>query len=219
MIAMDHEHAVSTLAAERYHLREMSDDERDAFEEHYFSCPVCAEDVRVGTLIEDGAKAGWAAGRPVVARMPPPAPARAWYAAPALPWALAATLAVAAGYQTLRQPGVDPGGAGPQALSPVTLRDSSRGAEPAVAAASGVPVTLALDVNAGGTGELEYDLAPSGGAPVFSGRAPAPAGGAPLLLLIPDRYLATPGRYQVSVRDAATNDIIGEFHFVAEARP
>ena len=55
---MDHQEAVNTLASERYQLGEMSERERDAFEEHYFSCAICAESVRVGALIEGGARAG-----------------------------------------------------------------------------------------------------------------------------------------------------------------
>ena len=219
MIAMDHKQAVSTLAAERYQLQEMSDEERSAFEEHYFSCPVCAEEVQLGAMMEDGAKAGWAAvSRPAIERVPSPG-ARAWYATPALPWALAATLAVAAGYQTIRRGPASPGGIGPQALAPITLRDRSRGAEPAVTVTAGVPLTLALDVSPAGAGGLAYELAPSGAPPVLSGRALPPAAGAPLLLLIPDTYFAAPGRYELSVRDATTQELVGEFHFVVEARP
>lgn len=43
---MDHETAVRLLATERYLLRQMDEQEQEAFEEHYFLCPVCAEDVR-----------------------------------------------------------------------------------------------------------------------------------------------------------------------------
>src|ERR1051326_5623560 len=43
---MTHDEAVQTKAAERYALDEMTRQERDAFEEHYFGCPPCAADVR-----------------------------------------------------------------------------------------------------------------------------------------------------------------------------
>jgi Putative zinc-finger len=55
---MDHPQAMNTLAPERYLLGEMTEDERLAFEDHYFSCAECADDVRAGGLMRDGARAG-----------------------------------------------------------------------------------------------------------------------------------------------------------------
>ena len=55
---MTHEQAVSTLASERYLLEEMTEPERDTFEEHYFSCVECADDVRAGGVMRDGVRAG-----------------------------------------------------------------------------------------------------------------------------------------------------------------
>ena len=43
---MDHLKALATKASERYLLGEMSEPERFAFEEHYFQCGECAEDIR-----------------------------------------------------------------------------------------------------------------------------------------------------------------------------
>jgi len=43
---MDHNLASETYAAERYLLDEMPPEERDEFEEHFFSCRVCGEDVQ-----------------------------------------------------------------------------------------------------------------------------------------------------------------------------
>ncbi len=43
---MEHKTAIKTLAAERYLLGEMPDEERDEFEAHYFTCTECAEEVR-----------------------------------------------------------------------------------------------------------------------------------------------------------------------------
>jgi putative zinc finger protein len=43
---MDHAEATETMAAERYVLNEMTPEDRDAFEEHFFGCPECAEAVR-----------------------------------------------------------------------------------------------------------------------------------------------------------------------------
>jgi hypothetical protein len=43
---MDHETAIQLEAAERYALGQLSPQERDSFEEHFFLCSVCAADVR-----------------------------------------------------------------------------------------------------------------------------------------------------------------------------
>src|SRR5688572_14612794 len=126
---MTHEQAVQTGASERYLLEEMSELERDAFENHYFSCLECAEDVRTGGLLRAGVKAGLLearAGQATVVRLKPVRPKLLWRASVVLPWAVAATLALAIGYQSLTPP------LQPQALSPVTLRAATRGAAPNV---------------------------------------------------------------------------------------
>ena len=47
---MDHLEAKRLHAAEKYVLGELSADQRDSYEEHYFDCAECAEDVK-STLI------------------------------------------------------------------------------------------------------------------------------------------------------------------------
>jgi hypothetical protein len=54
---MDHETALRTSATERYFLGELTGQDRDGFEEHYFMCPECAEDVRALTVFAANAKA------------------------------------------------------------------------------------------------------------------------------------------------------------------
>jgi hypothetical protein len=43
---MDHNYAVENHTAERYLLQELPEDDRDAYEEHFFTCSVCAEEVK-----------------------------------------------------------------------------------------------------------------------------------------------------------------------------
>jgi hypothetical protein len=45
---MSHDQAVSSHAAERYILGELSSNEREAFESHYFDCSDCFEQIRLG---------------------------------------------------------------------------------------------------------------------------------------------------------------------------
>jgi hypothetical protein len=199
---MTHEQALTTLASERYLLDEMSAAERETFEEHYFSCAVCAEDVRTAGLMRDGAKAGLLqeqqhgnASR-VVAFRP-----RQWYQSAALPWALAATLALVAGYQSLvTVPSLRPLNE-PRALAPITLRPASRGQEARIAIGpDSAAITLAVDASSTvSSGELSYDLRTATGFLILSGKAAAPSAGAPLLLLVPARAVSAPGRYVLSV--------------------
>jgi anti-sigma factor RsiW len=52
---MEHDEAEKSQAVERYLLGELPVTEREAFEEHYFSCPECAEEVRAGLLLQANA--------------------------------------------------------------------------------------------------------------------------------------------------------------------
>jgi Putative zinc-finger len=196
---MTHQQAVGTLASERYLLDEMDEPERATFEEHYFSCTACAEDVRSGALMRDGTRAGLLEGRE--ARVVPFRPRRLWYQSAAIPWAVAATLAIVAGYQTIVMvPALRPLNEA-RALAPVSLRPASRGQEPRVAVGpDSAAITLAIDTSSAVPGsELSYDLRTVAGAIAVSGKAQSPAAGTPLLLLIPVRAVKTPGHYVLSV--------------------
>jgi hypothetical protein len=66
---MEHTQALEMNAPDRYVLGMLSAAEADAFEEHYFDCSACAEDVRLGMSIMEG-------GRLLVQQgAEPPAPA------------------------------------------------------------------------------------------------------------------------------------------------
>ena len=53
---MEHTQAIETNAPDRYVLGMLSAAEADAFEEHYFDCPACADDVRLGMTIMEGGR-------------------------------------------------------------------------------------------------------------------------------------------------------------------
>jgi hypothetical protein len=54
---MEHSEAIEMMAAERYALGEMTPEERDRFEEHYFDCSECSQSVRDGVSIAAGTRA------------------------------------------------------------------------------------------------------------------------------------------------------------------
>jgi len=199
---MTHQQAVSTLAPERYLLDEMTGPERETFEEHFFSCAECADDVRTGALMRDGARAGLLGDRN---RRVVPFPVRPpWYQSAVIPWAAAATLALVAGYQTLvTVPALRPLNE-PRSLAPVTLRPASRGQEPRIAMGPDAPaLTLAVDTSSAVSGsELSYDLRTAAGGLAAAGKVLAPAPGMPLLLLVPSRVVSAPGHYLLSIAGA-----------------
>jgi hypothetical protein len=229
---MTHAEAVSSLASERYLLDEMNEPERDTFETHFFECSECAEDVKMGTLMTEGARVGLIAS-PEVARNAtfPPAQTRMpavfvtptpvhqpWYRSSTLPWAVAAMLAVAVGYQAQRpvMPGTMRSGV-PEALTAVMLRPASRGAVPTASVVASHHVALALDVDTGGATELSYELQDASAALLASGRASAPSAGAPLLLVIPTFTLKPEQQYILTIRDATNPQrVLGDYHFAAK---
>lgn len=53
---MEHDEATRLRAPERYALGELTDAERDQFEEHFFDCPSCADEVRIGAIFDANAR-------------------------------------------------------------------------------------------------------------------------------------------------------------------
>ena len=214
----DREHA-----AERYLLGEMSDADRERYEEHFFGCAECAEDVRTTAAFMGDVRtyvAPDASARPVamapVASLRPSKPAAAWYRSPVVAWAMAASVLMFSGYQSLV---VVPGlrsQVSPHGLSPITLRPESRGQEPEVRAATASDgFTLAIEINDVQEGTLmEYKIATVDGRRPTSGRLAAPRAGTPLLLWLPSATLEEPTRYELSIQDSATGRLLGTYRFV-----
>jgi|SRR5712671_3366699 len=53
---MEHQRAVQNLAVESYLLGDMSPRERDAFEEHFFECSLCGDDLRAAARFMEDAR-------------------------------------------------------------------------------------------------------------------------------------------------------------------
>ena len=220
--AMSHENAVETLAIERYLLGEMAEEERDAFEEHFFSCPECADDARAARAMRDGVAAG------IVGRVAPRAPGtvvqmpapRRRLASVVIPWAVAASLALVAGYQTLVVRPALERTAGPMVLSPVTLRPASRGEETVVFSSAGALITLAVDLGGGVTnGAVDYEIRQADGKAVAADHVPAPTDGSPLLLLVPAALLPPGQHYVLVVKNSGNAGLTpADYRFTVGAR-
>jgi hypothetical protein len=205
---MNHVEAVKTLAIERYLLEEMTQEERDAFEEHYFSCAECGEDARLAATMREGVRSGLAGDGTGVragerARVLPMRPSAAgWRSSVALPWAAAALLAVGLGYQTVAGPLSSRRQVDSFPLTPSTLRPASRGQEAVVSRGPGGIVTLAVDL--GGAQfdrDIRYELAGADGKAIASGEAPLPSPGAPLLLMVPGSLLTGSERFVLTLHN------------------
>jgi hypothetical protein len=224
---MTHEDALDTMASERYLLGEMSELERHRFEEHYFSCPECAADVRDGALMRDATTLAFATQRHPIAAADTMhgtgAKVLSWRQrlrpAALVPLAAAATFALMAGYQSMIViPRLQEGFAA-QAIVPVVLRPAARGSEQVISISrDSAFVSLEPDLTATPSANvLTYQLKTDGGGEVLSGNAAAPTQGARLLLLVPTSKLTQPGRYTLTVHDGrADGPVLGEFSLMVE---
>ena len=221
---MTHENALETMAAERYLLDEMSEVERHTFEEHFFDCSECAEEMRLGSRLRNDARAVFpetAPGR-VLRTDEFSRRRRPMWVPPvktALPWAAAAVLALALTYQ-VRGPATSSFGEdGVQALTTVSLRPASRGPVPTVTLPASGSVALALDVNTGTPGDpLTYRLAREDGAVIDSRAGTVPAAGTPLLLLVPAERLRAGGQFVLRVISGDNTAPPAEYRFNVAAR-
>jgi len=217
---MTHQQALDTMAAERYLLDEMTELEKHAFEEHFFDCSDCATEVRLGERIRVEVRSVRNLDSKTIERSTRDSNVIEFNKRPAwrrplilLPWAVAATIALAASYQSLV---VVPGlrqAVSPQPLSPVMLREATRGALPVINVRGQRFVTLGVDVMSPSTKDVRYELLGAAGDTILSGRTPLPPSGAPLFLLLPADELG-PGRHTLIVRDAESSSApLGEYSF------
>jgi Putative zinc-finger len=217
---MEHSEAVQLKAAERYVLGELSGDLRAQYEEHYFGCPECAEDLKLAALFVENTRAvveselaTIASHAPVAAEGKPSS--SGWFAGllrPSFAVPFFALLLLFAGYQNLiviphlksAEPSISP-----QTLPSYSLiTANSRGGEPpTITVSANKPFSLYIDippekqfplylcefVNA--SGATEYSLNISGQEAQNS-----------VQLLIPPVTLK-PGSYAVVVRGLATPEV------------
>jgi hypothetical protein len=205
--AMDHADAVRMKATERYLLGELPPREHDAFEEHFFECPDCAADVRLGFQFRDNAKAVFSEDPQPAYGPEKPSKRPAWFEwmRPLL-LTQAACLALTAviGYQNLisipqlrSSPGAKPE---PEVVPSVVLAPSSRGTAPAVVVPPGVhSFHLALDLRPVGHFEkYSCELRSSSGATLWNAPITVLDPDAGLHLLVPAKAFL-PGSYDAVV--------------------
>jgi hypothetical protein len=162
---MEHSEAIRLKAAEQYLLGELKGDLREQYEEHFFSCVECSEEVKAGAAFIDNARDILGTQEnPALTAAPGGTRARDWFAILARPaWAVPAMaiLLLTIAYQnTVLIPHMKT--ALSQATAPQTLpsfsliTENSRGGAP-----------LAITVPSNKAFSLYLDIPPQGDFPVY----------------------------------------------------
>lgn len=150
---MDHSEAIRLGAAEKYLLGELPSQQREEFEEHYFTCGECANDIKSGAVLVDNAREVLRE-EPAMQTVLKPAPARRGWLGWFQPgYGLAAVLALLAviSYQNfVTIPGLKSGSAHAQALTSFSLMtaDSRGGGATVIQPQAGRPFGLYVDIPA-----------------------------------------------------------------------
>lgn len=155
---MDHAEAVRTKAAERYLLGEMPAQAREEYEDHFFGCVECAQEVRAAAMFIDSAKEALAArGIPEISPKLRPSSGAWWtwfarpaFAAPALAL-LVAIVTYQAAYEVPHLRSALSQAAAPQTLPSLSLisANSRGGAAPELSISANKPFSLAIDIPPG----------------------------------------------------------------------
>ncbi|MCC6587914.1 MAG: zf-HC2 domain-containing protein [Bryobacterales bacterium] len=212
---MRHEAAKEMLASERYLLGELTAEERDQFEEHFFTCAECAADVRAGAMLFDNLKAELDLSAP--ARVAEPEckvslwdRIASWFIPQSLvPVGAALALAVVAGYQ---QVVIIPGlqrALGPTAAATINIAPETRGDVPAVAIArSARTMAIDLEITVPVSGSLYWTVLDDKGGVLFQLTSSA---GPNVTLRLPTDKLPD-GRYQI-VAAAGDGRVLERYRF------
>jgi hypothetical protein len=217
---MDHSEAVRLNAAEKYLLGELSAELRDQYEDHYFGCMECAQDVRAGAAFIDNARDVWKDGTATTAAQPALRPVRergsSWWApllrpAFAVP-ALALLLLVAAYQNAVTIPQLK--SALSRSEAPQTLPSFSLIAENSRSAASrltiAVPADKPFSIFVDIPPQMQFssfvsEFQSESGTPEFSFEVSAEEAKHTVQLLIPPGRLA-PGMHVLVVRGLGSPD-------------
>ena len=216
---MEHEQAVQNLAVECYLLGEMSPGEREAFEEHYFECGVCAEDVRTASQFLEDMKGVLEDGRQLLAVPVPGRKAReqrspgwtwpAWLQ-PQFTTALMAVFGIVAAIETfstipsLKQQVSEV--SAPRPVRSIVLKPQTRGTSTLLTVKPGESalVTLdGLDLPPAAASRLQFVVKSNDGRDVLSFPGEYPGADEPVIISFPKLDLPA-GNYVLHVETAST---------------
>jgi len=207
---MDHLEAIRIGAAERYLLGELAPDLREQYEEHFFECLQCAQDVRAGAMFVDGARDILSSEKDTApARVAPKEQSRGWWAAFLRPAILAPAMALLLLFAAYQNIVVIPGmskalseSSTPQTIQSFSLAsaNSRAGGAFSVAVPQSKPFTLFVDIPV--DNRLAFytcDLETESGTLIVSSRVSSDEAKEAVQMLIPSAHLAA-GKYVMVVR-------------------
>lgn len=220
---MDHQEALRIQAPERYALGELSSSEVEEFEEHFFSCAECAEDLSTGAIFAANARAVFReqSQRPTAtspAVLPQHGPG--WWTwlrpAMAMPLAAAVALLCLVGYQnTITIPRLRNTLAettAPQSAMSFPLK-IARGDEPIVVPRNGQWFTLNFYLpQEAAFSEYEGEIDSAGGSQLRTFALSRPAAGQPFTVLLRRSDFAS-GPYVIKVYSAGKKAEVATYHF------
>jgi hypothetical protein len=204
---MDHSEAIKMKAAEQYLLGDLTSEEREQYEEHFFTCQECASELRVGAAFLENAKVVFETQKDFAAWPTPHA--RDWFGfflRPAFAIPALALLVLAVTYQSaIVVPRLKTSLAqatAPQAIAAFSLiAENSRGGNSrTIHALLNKPFSIYLDFPPGRSFLFYYcELQTESGKSEFSVRVPAEAAKDTVQLLIPASRLQ-PGNHILVIR-------------------
>ncbi len=200
---MDHTSAINTRAVERYVLGEMTIEQAEDFEKHYFECEACASEVSQTSLMFANGRAAVLeknqapAVRPELALKP--APKRPWleWLKPAPVWTFATAALLAA---VVYQGAVSiPALKAPQSLPAALILDGATRASTATLHHAD-PLYFAMASPAAAGASVSVEIRDTQSKPVRSGEVPMPTKDQPLQVYFPGKL--APGQYTLVVRES-----------------
>ena len=221
MNIMDHDQALKMHAAERYLLDELSAAERNDFEEHYFVCAKCADEVHSAFAFADNCKSVFMEETHTPRRLSNLRVLLRPAATAFLPAAAALLLCVTIYQSTLVIPRLQnelARATQPRVVPGVVAKSATRSEDPVVEVSERdqfVQVTLdILDINRPTpTSSYTCEIFDKAGKLQFVVRAPVPANGGSLNLLLPATRLE-PERYVARVKPSSGTDSTSEPNLV-----
>ena len=206
---MNHDEAVGTSATERYLLHELPDAERDAFEEHYFACVLCASDVHAASSLIESLPAAYS--KPVVVRHP-----AAWHSNAGTRYAIAASVIMALMLGWMQFGVVGPirkdaeAARQPHLLSYLRL-ESNRGEQPPLAESSRKPFVLEVPIPPDDSPQYAVQIIDARKLTRYSLTVPAAQAQDYVRIAVPAGALA-PGHYTIRVDGKQPR--IAEYKFI-----
>jgi hypothetical protein len=207
---MNHDEAIRLKATEKYLLGELSAELRDQYEDHYFGCAECSQDVRTGAVFIDNARDVLGSGSVAEAGAKHhPAPSGGWWTAllrPAFAVPALALLLLAAGYQNAvtiphLRTALSQSEVAQTLLSFSLISENSRGGAPlAISVPAGKPFSFFVDIPPKGSyASYACEFQTESGAPELSLNISADEAKRTVQLLIPAGRLAS-GKHVLVVR-------------------